>query len=91
MMCKTLLVTLFILSIFITKEITCFLDFKCAEKGETCTKTIIKRCCGNLVCELHGPFNGICVDCLKLESACISDDECCSKRCHFLACKPKNN
>ncbi|CAH8612723.1 unnamed protein product [Schistosoma bovis] len=85
---KSFLLSLLILSLMITQEITCFLGLKCVEKGEKCTKTLFKRCCENLVCQLQGPFNGICVDCLSLESACIADHECCSKRCYLFACKP---
>ncbi|CAH8630034.1 unnamed protein product [Schistosoma rodhaini] len=87
-MCKSFLFSLFILSIFITKETTCILGLKCSEKGAKCTKTLFDRCCRNLVCELDGPFNGKCVDCLSLDSACIKDSECCSKRCYLFSCKP---
>ncbi|GAA52628.1 hypothetical protein CSKR_110109 [Clonorchis sinensis] len=61
----------------------------CVPLGGNCTKTVFSRCCGDAVCDLRGPFNGICVACYELEHGCLSDDECCSKRCHWFQCKPK--
>ncbi|CAH8630923.1 unnamed protein product [Schistosoma rodhaini] len=90
-MCKSFLFSLFILSIFITKETTCILEFsdlKCLEKGERCAKNFFHPCCRDLVCKLDVPFSGKCVDCLSLGSVCIKDSECCSKRCYFFFCKP---
>ncbi|XP_018647444.1 unnamed protein product [Schistosoma mansoni] len=84
-MCKSFLFSLFILSIFITKME--FSGSGCKQKGESCAKTIFDRCCGELVCELDAPFSGKCVECLSFKSFCMSNKECCSKKCHLSTCK----
>ncbi|TGZ60774.1 hypothetical protein CRM22_008367 [Opisthorchis felineus] len=61
----------------------------CVPLGGSCTKTAFGRCCGDAVCDLREPFKGICVACYELEHGCLSNDECCSKRCHWFRCKPK--
>ncbi|KAF6773273.1 hypothetical protein AHF37_08079 [Paragonimus kellicotti] len=63
---------------------------KCAELGEQCSKTIFQRCCGNYVCDLKTAFEGVCVKCYPLEHGCMSDEECCSGRCHVFQCKPRS-
>uniref|UniRef100_A0A5K4F7Z8 UPF0506 domain-containing protein n=1 Tax=Schistosoma mansoni TaxID=6183 RepID=A0A5K4F7Z8_SCHMA len=85
-MCKSFLFSLFILSMFITKME--FSDSNCKQKGEECSKTVFSPCCGNLVCKLDQLFHGKCVDCLSLGSFCLSHNDCCSKRCRLLFCKP---
>ncbi|KAH8873422.1 UPF0506 protein [Schistosoma japonicum] len=85
-MYKSLVILFSIWLIFISDRIVCTPN--CANLGEFCTKTVFKRCCDNLVCELNGPFNGKCVECLSLESLCAADYECCSRRCYMFACKP---
>ncbi|TNN14788.1 UPF0506 protein [Schistosoma japonicum] len=59
----------------------------CKSEGQYCSRTIFHRCCGNLVCQLHGFFNGTCVQCLAERKFCIWSSECCSKRCRLFRCR----
>nr|Q5DFA1.1 RecName: Full=UPF0506 protein SJCHGC09643; Flags: Precursor [Schistosoma japonicum]AAW25505.1 SJCHGC09643 protein [Schistosoma japonicum] len=59
----------------------------CRSKGQYCSRTYFHRCCGNLVCQLHGFFNGTCVDCLAERKFCIWSSECCSGRCRLFRCR----
>nr|Q5C6R9.3 RecName: Full=UPF0506 protein SJCHGC02381; Flags: Precursor [Schistosoma japonicum] len=59
----------------------------CRTEGQYCSRTYFHRCCGNLVCQLHGFFNGTCVQCLAERKFCIWSSECCSKRCRLFRCR----
>ncbi|CAH8546124.1 unnamed protein product [Schistosoma turkestanicum] len=58
----------------------------CRQLGEKCDKTVLHRCCGDTVCHLSSPFNGKCVKCLKEGELCMSDKNCCSRKCSWSKC-----
>ncbi|CAH8864493.1 unnamed protein product [Trichobilharzia szidati] len=60
---------------------------KCRFIGEKCSKTVFDKCCGENVCQLSSPFNGVCVKCLSGGAACVMDKHCCSRKCDWGKCK----
>ncbi|KAL7063844.1 hypothetical protein AAHC03_04419 [Spirometra sp. Aus1] len=61
----------------------------CMKEGQTCSKTIFQRCCGELLCDLKTFGAGVCVKCLDEGRLCGKDSECCSGRCSWLKCTAK--
>ncbi|KAA3679572.1 uncharacterized protein DEA37_0009196 [Paragonimus westermani] len=38
---------------------------QCAELGQSCSRTPVKRCSCSSVCQLYYPLVGLCVPCFK--------------------------
>ncbi|CAH8579288.1 unnamed protein product [Dicrocoelium dendriticum] len=63
-----------------------FFKPKCAQLGEACTRTPIKKCCDNTVCKLYYPLVGLCVPCYTKGAMCLNNEECCYGACFFNRC-----
>ncbi|THD20513.1 hypothetical protein D915_008691 [Fasciola hepatica] len=87
--CSTITVLLFCL-ILLPQLLIANAKLSCSQRGESCDKTLFKRCCANLVCDLKSAAKGKCIDCYPMDHGCLTDSECCSNPCHLFACKPKH-
>ncbi|KAA3674240.1 uncharacterized protein DEA37_0002453 [Paragonimus westermani] len=59
---------------------------KCVLLNGACDGTPFHRCCGNLKCELHSLFAGVCRTCILPGAPCVRNAQCCSGRCKQLNC-----
>ncbi|TGZ59669.1 hypothetical protein CRM22_008954 [Opisthorchis felineus] len=55
----------------------------CIPKDGNCTGTLIKACCGSLVCELSGILKGHCKECIGNGHVCARNVQCCSGKCSW--------